>query len=160
MGFMTEFMTEFMTLFITEFMTGFRKWFMTRFMTLDSWLRIYDKGFMTPYSWHRIQDRIPDGIHERINHNIFQELLCKLSSGSQSTFVFFASFSIVIIAWDRMKYVVTPSKPQFSVRGVSIYHLYMYLTNFNAVKNSNSILLLSNFLAQSLPTHLRSIWLF
>ena len=66
------------------------------------------------------------------NSFLFQELMCKLSAGSQTTFVFFASFSVVIIAWDRMSYVVTPSSPQFSTHGVSI--------GFSCVESSLDIL--------------------
>ena len=37
-----------------------------------------------------------------------------MTTTSQSVFVFFASFSVVIIAVDRMRFVVTPKKVQLS----------------------------------------------
>ena len=50
----------------------------------------------------------------------FQEVLCKMTATSQSVFVFFASFSVVIIALDRMRFVVTPGKAQLNNKMVKL----------------------------------------
>ena len=43
-----------------------------------------------------------------------------MTSTTQSVFVFFASFSVVIIAMDRMRFIVTPQKVQLSNKMVNI----------------------------------------
>lgn len=46
-----------------------------------------------------------------------------MTSTTQSVFVFFASFSVVIIAMDRMRFIVTPQKVQLSNKMVNILQL-------------------------------------
>ena len=43
-----------------------------------------------------------------------------MTATSQSVFVFFASFSVVIIALDRMRFVVTPGKAQLNNKMVKL----------------------------------------
>ena len=45
---------------------------------------------------------------------IHKEILCQLPSTSQSAFVFFSSFSVVLIAVDRLLLIVYPSRTQIS----------------------------------------------
>ena len=44
-----------------------------------------------------------------------------MTTTSQSVFVFFASFSVVIIALDRMRFVVTPDKVQLNNKMVKLF---------------------------------------
>ena len=48
-----------------------------------------------------------------------QEILCKLIGSSQSTCVFFSSFSILLIAIDRYLFIVRPAGRQISVNQVT-----------------------------------------
>ena len=43
-----------------------------------------------------------------------QEILCQLTSASQSAFVFFSSFSVVAIAVDRLLFIAYPKKTQIT----------------------------------------------
>ena len=56
-----------------------------------------------------------------------KEILCKMTSTTQSTFVFFASFSVVIIAMDRMRFVVTPQRVQLSNKMVIILKIIVHV---------------------------------
>ena len=49
-----------------------------------------------------------------------QEILCKLMGSSQSSFVFFSSFSVVLIAVDRLIFIVYPGSFQISINKVSV----------------------------------------
>ena len=49
---------------------------------------------------------------------IHKEILCQFASTSQSAFVFFSSFSVVLIAVDRLLLIVYPSRSQISTSQV------------------------------------------
>ena len=51
-------------------------------------------------------------------NDILQEVYCKLMAFAQSTFVFFSSISIVLIALDRMLVVALPEYPQITTKHV------------------------------------------
>ena len=59
-----------------------------------------------------------------------KEFLCKMTTTSQSVFVFFASFSVVIIALDRMRFVVTPDKVQLNNKMVKLIHKWNSIRYF------------------------------
>ena len=50
---------------------------------------------------------------------LVQEILCKLIGATQSTCVFFSSFSILLIAMDRYLFIVRPTGRQISVKQVT-----------------------------------------
>ena len=59
----------------------------------------------------------------------FQEMMCQLTSASQSAFVFFSSFSVVLIAVDRLLLIVYPRITQISTCQVRAYN-YLHYINF------------------------------
>ena len=61
------------------------------------------------------------GIRCRLVHPC-QEMLCQLNSSSQTAFVFFSSFSVVLIAVDRLLYIAFPGTRQISTTQVIILH--------------------------------------
>ena len=59
----------------------------------------------------------------------FQEALCKISGTTQSTAVFFTSFSIVLIAFDRFQLIVRSDRRQVSnLEAVSFSFLALLLS--------------------------------
>ena len=59
-----------------------------------------------------------DLIHTFLPLDSSQEVLCQLTSASQSTFVFFSSLSVTLIAVDRFLFITQPKHPQISTRQV------------------------------------------
>ena len=49
---------------------------------------------------------------------MFQEFLCKLYGSFQSTCVFFSSFSTLLIAIDRYRFIMRPTQKQISIQMV------------------------------------------
>ena len=52
------------------------------------------------------------------NFSLPQGVLCQLTSASQSTFVFFSSLSVTLIAVDRFLFIIHPKNYQISIRQV------------------------------------------
>ena len=54
-----------------------------------------------------------------LTRSLVQEILCKLIGATQSTCVFFSSFSILLIAMDRYLFIVRPMGCQISIKQVT-----------------------------------------
>ena len=68
--------------------------------------------------WYLGEKEVSSPIFSHIVNDILQEVYCKLMAFAQSTFVFFSSISIALIALDRMLVVARPEYPQITTKHV------------------------------------------